>query len=97
MAVLADIGALIDRIPDVHSGRPVLAGTGVTVHRIANWYKLGWTPEEIADKYEHVSLAHIHAALAYYHANQTWIDQELAEDDRAARDLAGQFVSLRPQ
>jgi len=31
---------------------------------------MGLIPEEIARKFGHLSLAQVHAALAYYHANQ---------------------------
>ena len=37
--------------------------------RVAAWYKMGLTPEEIATQYGHPSLAQVYAALAYYHAN----------------------------
>ena len=48
MAAITDIGTLITQSPDVCSGRPRVAGTGVTVMRIAGWHKLGCEPEEIA-------------------------------------------------
>jgi uncharacterized protein (DUF433 family) len=32
------------------------------------------TPEEIALEYPHVTLADVHAALAYYHANRDEIE-----------------------
>ena len=74
MAATVEIGTLITRTPGIHGGRPHLAGTGVTVARIAGWYKLGRTPEEIVDTYGHISLAQVYAALAYYHANREEID-----------------------
>jgi len=45
-----DIGILIMRIPEVRNGRPCIVGTGITVRRIVGWYKLGFSPEEIADE-----------------------------------------------
>jgi uncharacterized protein (DUF433 family) len=38
---------------------------------------MGLIPEEILRKVGHLSLAQVHAALAYYHANQTEIDADL--------------------
>lgn len=89
MATQTDIGTLIVQTPGFRGGRPHVAGTGITVMRVAGWHKLGHTPEEIARKIG-LSLAQIHAALAYYHANQEAIDADLeaeaAEYDRLARE-----------
>ena len=62
-----------------------MAGTGVTVQRIVGWYKLGLTPEEIADRVGHLSLAHVYAALAYSHANQEEIEANIVDDDTQAK------------
>jgi len=48
-----DIGSMIVSSPEIRHGRPCIAGTGITVHRIALWYKLGHSPEEIARRYGH--------------------------------------------
>ncbi|MBM3190025.1 MAG: DUF433 domain-containing protein [Chloroflexi bacterium] len=90
MATTVDIGTLIARSPDVRAGRPRIAGTGVTVQRIVSWYKLGLTPEEIAEAVGHLTLAQVHAALAYYHANRDEIESAIAEDEAAFRSLAQQ-------
>jgi uncharacterized protein (DUF433 family) len=76
VATVTDIGTLITQSPDVCGGRPRVAGTGVTMMRIAGWHKLGCEPEEMARK-TGLSLAQIHAALAYYHANQAAVDADL--------------------
>jgi uncharacterized protein (DUF433 family) len=81
MSTAVDIGTLIERSPEIRNGRPRIAGTGVTVRRIAGWYNLGLTPEEIAAKIEHLSLAQIHAALACYHANRAEIDDDIAAEE----------------
>lgn len=87
MAIAVDIGSLIDRSPEIRKGRPCIAGTGVTVRRIAGWYNLGLTPEEIAAKIEHLTLAQIHAALAYYHANRDEIDSDVAAEEAAVEEI----------
>lgn len=81
MDALTDIGTMIDRSDDIRGGRARVAGTGVTVRRIAGWYRLGLTPEEISDRVGHLSLAQVHAALAYYHANRAEIEAEIAAED----------------
>jgi len=87
MATVTDIGTLIVRTPEIRGGRPRIVGTGVTVRRIVGWYKLGLTPEEMADRIGHVSLAHVHAALAYYHANREEIEADIAAEDTEAERL----------
>jgi uncharacterized protein (DUF433 family) len=80
-AAETDIGSLITRSHEIRGGRPRIAGTGVTVRRIVGWYQLGLSPEEIADRIDHLSLAQIHAALAYYHANRHEIDADIVAED----------------
>lgn len=82
MATITNIGTLIVRNPEIRGGRPILAGTGVTVRSIVIWYKQGLTPEQIVDQFGHLSLAQVYAALAYYHANRDEIEADLAEEDR---------------
>jgi len=81
VATVVEIGELIDRDPAIRGGRPKIAGTGVAVMRVASWYKQGMSPEEIAAHYGHISLAQVHAALAYYHANPEEIEADLAAED----------------
>jgi uncharacterized protein (DUF433 family) len=79
-----DIGTLIVRDPKIRGGRPRLAGTGVTVRRVVGWYRLGLSPEEIAERIGHISLAQVHAALAYYHANREEIEADIQAEDAEA-------------
>ena len=51
---------------------------------------MGLIPEEIARKIGHLTLAQLHAALAYYHANQAEIDADLEAEADAARSLEQQ-------
>jgi uncharacterized protein (DUF433 family) len=95
MTTTTDIGSMIVRSEDVRGGRPRVAGTGVTVRRIVGWYKLGLTPEEIVDRVGHLSLAHVHAALAYYHANQEEIESDMAAEDAEARALEQEHAHRR--
>lgn len=87
MAEVADIGTLIVRTPEIRGGRPRIAGAGVTVRRIVGWYKLGLSPEEIADRIGHLSLAQVYAALAYYHANREEIEADIAAEEEETERL----------
>ncbi|MEG4574308.1 DUF433 domain-containing protein [Microcoleus sp. N3A4] len=80
MSTITDIGTLISRNPEIHGGCPIIAGTGVTVRRIAIWYKQGLRAEEIADRIGHLTLTQVYAALTYYHANRDEIDADIAAE-----------------
>src|SRR6266566_2507122 len=97
MAGAIEIGGLIDRDPAIRGGRPKIAGTGVTVMRVAGWYKMGLTPEEIATQYGHLSLAQVHAALAYYHANHQEIEADLAQEEAFAESVDRESGHLPPR
>jgi uncharacterized protein (DUF433 family) len=86
MRAVLEIGSLIATSDSIRGGRPRIAGTGVTVQTIVRWYRLGLTPEEIVDRVGHLNLAQVHAALAYYHANQAVMESEIAADDAAAEE-----------
>ena len=70
MTAIIDIGTLNVRTPETCGNRPRIGGTRVSVQRIVVWHKRGLTPEEIRNRFGHLNLAQIHAALAYYYANQ---------------------------
>ena len=86
MASVVEIGTLIDRDPAIRGGRPKIAGTGMTVSRIAGCYKVGMTPEDIALEYPHLTLAQVHAGLTYYHANRDEIEAGITQEEVLASD-----------
>ncbi len=48
------------------------------------------TPEELHEQYAHLSLAQIHAALAYYYDHQEEMDVEILRRSRLAEELRAQ-------
>ena len=86
--LVVDIGTLIVALPDIRHNRPRISGTGVTVQRIVILYKLGLSPEEIADEFGHLSLAQVYAGLAYYHANKEQIEAAIAADQAEGEMLS---------
>jgi uncharacterized protein (DUF433 family) len=91
MATVTEIGSLISRRAEIRGGRPCIAGTGVSVRRIVQWHNMGQIPEEIVQTFGgHLSLAQVHAALAYYYANQQEIDADLASEERETEVLERQ-------
>jgi len=86
-ASITNIGDLITASPDIRRGRPRIAGTGVTVQRIVILYKMGLSPDEIADEFGHLSLAQVHAGLAYYHTNTEQIEAAITADQAESEAL----------
>lgn len=65
--------------PGIAGGKPRIAGHRITVQDIAIWHeRLGQSPDEIASEYD-LTLAEIHAALAYYFDHRAEIDRSIAE------------------
>lgn len=93
MVATKDIGTLIARIAEVDSGRPVIAGTRTSVRRIAVLYKQGANAEEIARRLDHLNLAQVYAALAYYHTNKEEIEDDLKEEEVEYERLAAMSSS----
>ena len=87
MAAVIDIGTIIANNPKIHGGRPIIAGRGVTVQRIAVLYKNGFSPEEIVRKIDHLTLAQVYSALAYFYSNRAAIESEIVAKDEAYQKL----------
>jgi len=87
-----ELDSLLTHSPEVRHDRVRIAGTGITVHRVAVLTNLGHSPEEIVRKYKHLTLAGVHAALAYYHANREQVDAEIEADREEATRLEAEFA-----
>lgn len=65
--------------PGVLGGKPCIAGHRISVAQIAEMYlRMGDSVEVIAGKYD-LSLASVHAAMAYYYEHREEIDRRTAE------------------
>ena len=87
MATIVDIGKLIVSSPDICGGRPRIAGKRFSVEQIATLTKEGLSPQEILHEYDFLNLAEVHAALAYYYANQEVIEEYLASEKAEYQQL----------
>lgn len=76
-------------------GRLCVVGTLTTVHRIAVWYKMGLSPEDISRKWPHLPVAAVYAALAYYHANQAEMEAEIAADQAEEERIEAEYLKMR--
>lgn len=74
---MTDLNQLITTNPKIHQGVPIVAGTGVTVRRIAYLYNTGKTVRDIVWQIPHLPPEGVHAAIAYYLLNKEEIDQDM--------------------
>jgi len=75
----------IESSPGIAGGKPRVAGHRITVQDIAIWHeRLGRSPDEIAAEYD-LTLAQIHAALAYYFDHRDEIDRTIREGEAFAK------------
>ncbi len=86
-----DIGTLIYSDPELHSGRPCLAGTGMTVHAVADLYNQGMSAEQIQAEFPDLDLTLFYAAITYYLANRARIDADFAADQALYDELAARY------
>ena len=86
-----ELGSMIVHSPDILGGKPRIKGHRVGVHRVAGWWKLGLTIEEIGERLSTLTPAEIHAALAYYHLHRDEIESYLEEDRAVCRNLEGKL------
>ena len=72
----------IEMNPAKCGGKPFIAGTRIRVWDIHVWHNLrGQTPEEIIAAFPQLTLADVHAALAYYFDHREDIQRQAKEDE----------------
>lgn len=70
----------ITRDKDIAGNKPLITGTRTRVANIIAYYKLGYSAEELAREFPHLSLSQIHDALSFYYENAAQIDKEIDEE-----------------
>lgn len=76
----------ITSVPGVQGGEPCIRGTRVPVRSIVQYWRLGYSPEEITTALPHITLAQVHEAMSYFYDNQSEIEG-LIERHRIPEDL----------
>src|SRR5438552_16199560 len=72
-------------------GRPWIDKTNIKVIEVVlDHLAYGWSPEEMHYQQLHLSLAQIHAALAYYFDNQAEFDKLIEASSQRAEKLAAE-------
>jgi uncharacterized protein (DUF433 family) len=90
---------LIATNPNVRGGRPIIAGTRISVSDVVIAVKFHQQSSEevITNDYPHLTLAQVHAALAYYYEHPAAIDAEIADTERQTQELKDKRVGSRHQ
>lgn len=83
----------IEITPGLVGGKPRIAGRRITVQDIVIWHEqLGKSVDEIAEAHE-LSLADIHAALAYYFDHREEIDRSIQDGEAFVAEMRRQTPS----
>jgi len=73
---------------DPTTGKPCIVGSGIRVWDVYVLHeRQGKTPDEIVAAFPHLTLADVHAALAYYWDNKQEIDRQMKEADEFVAQL----------
>jgi uncharacterized protein (DUF433 family) len=71
----------IESRPEVCGGRPCIAGTRIRVQDIYVCHELqGMSPDQIVVAYPKLTLADVHAALAYYFDHSDQIRKDMVDE-----------------
>jgi uncharacterized protein (DUF433 family) len=74
--------------PGICGGRPRIDGHRIQVEDIAIWHeRMGMSPAEIVAEYPSITLADVHAALAYYYEYRERIDADIEAAKRYAEEM----------
>jgi uncharacterized protein (DUF433 family) len=60
-----DTSSLITSDPEILGGKPVIAGTRISVQLILEKLRDGWSIQDLLDDYPHLTREQIIAAIAY--------------------------------
>jgi len=77
----------IETDPGIAGGKPRIAGRRITVQNVAIWHeRLGKSADEICSDYD-LTLAEVHAALAYYFDHREEIDRSIRQGEAVVEAL----------
>lgn len=78
----------IVKTPGVCSGQPRIAGTRIKVKHVYVWVeRMGMTPAQVVAEYPHLTMAQVHAALAYYWSHSDEIQQDIENEEKLVAEL----------
>jgi uncharacterized protein (DUF433 family) len=87
------ISNYINKDSDVCGGKACISGTRIRVQDVYVWHELqGKSPDEIVSDFPQLTLAQVHAAMAYYWDHRDEIHQEM----KGAEDLLQRLKDKSP-
>ena len=87
----------ITKTPGVCGGRECIAGHRIRVMDIVVWHEMrGMSPVEIVYQYPGITIADVHAALAYYFDHVEEIENDFRKDEQWAQWAEANLPSLIP-
>ena len=91
----ASTGDRVTRTPGVCGGNACIAGHRVRVLDIVVWHEhQGMSPDEIVSNVPTITLAEVHAALAYYFDHLEEIQEEMRAERASAEEFRHSHASL---
>lgn len=79
----------------VCGGKPRIAGHRIKVQHVVLWHEqMGMSLDQILAEHPRLTLADLHAALAYDHDHRAEIDEDLRAEEQFGRVLADREPSL---
>jgi uncharacterized protein (DUF433 family) len=79
-AVVTTEHPYIIRDPSISHGEPIIAGTGVRVRTLVEYWRAGTPPEELLQAFPHLTLAQVFDALSYYQDHQPEMNALMAQN-----------------
>ena len=80
--------------PDIRGGKPRINGTRICVQDIYQWHELeGKSPDQIVDEFPHLTMADVHAALAFFWDHRDEMLADIKRQDRDADESMARFPS----
>jgi uncharacterized protein (DUF433 family) len=92
------LAEFIVKTPGVCSGQPRIAGTRIKVKHVYTWVEqMGMTPAQVVSEYPHLTMAQVHAALAYYWSHPDEIHQDIENEEKLVAELKAKAGPSRIQ
>src|SRR6058998_1727400 len=87
-SLVLSLADYIVKTPGVCSGQPRIAGTRIKVKHVYTWVeRMGMTPAQVVAEYPHLTMAQVHAALAYYWSHPDEIQQDIENEEKLVAEI----------